>query len=500
MNSFGTVGHVQDARSTRDSAICDVLARAPLPARLERLSRVERDYPLYVPPLATERPSHRAARAKSRELDAALRLGTYRPFAAYKVAVPRRVGPDRTISLLTLEDRMVYESLVRPVRPLVEAALRPREVLFGPGGKGSVLRWKSFARAPLRSSPALVVSADVRDCHAAISHVTVGEALERVGCERARTAALVDFLGSVMQSSQGLPSRTAPTECLVTAVLASVDGTMTAAGWAYFRCSDDFRLAVSNRSRALDSLTSLETALAEVGLQLAPGKTRIDEATSYSRELSEEPMQNLWETASRIADGRLLHARPAVAARLAIRRVSASPSRRAAAAVAAAQALVEPPSEADERVVISALELLTVARDPAVLALTQAILERYPRLGGPVSRYLRSLIASPTLPEAERTAIDLLRGGTPHPAHVPWLLRALLPAARALDAGFAELLGWMVAAPESSWPTRIEAARLLAARGEQPFRCVKRPAAAPPPQFEPELALIAAGGALAVRC
>ena len=432
-------------------------------------------------------------------LNRRLRRGCYLPTLAYRTYFPKRTGGLRTVTILTTEDRMMYETLLRPLRPDIERTLASSGVLFGPRGMTSGLRWSSFLRSPLRSDHGFVVVADVADTFAHLSHRCVAQALEQSGADASATVRLTEFLSGVMGEERGLPLDLPASWCLMTAVLAGVDRDLVARGWCYARCSDDIRIAVADPAQASDALTDLESSLDGLGMRLRADRTRVMERSEYRDAEALDRLDSIWEVLSLWSDGRLLHSAPLALARGALRRARATGSVRQAALGAVIDALrVKTSEDAPEPVLHPQVAFLTSAGDPALICHVPDLLLRCRTLTPLIARYLRVLLATAGDRSLRAGSVALLSGEL-LPIQQASIYRALVPVAPAASAGLLAHASNALIANDADWTLRTEAARFLASAAAQPRR-LRDLASAAPTQFAAEIIGIAEGRGLRLPC
>jgi hypothetical protein len=111
--------------------------------------------------------------------------------------------------------------------------------------------------------------ADVRDCYASISPETIGAIL---GPEAAHAVAVLRHLRE--RGVRGLPVGPDASAILANATLSRVDRAIRRAGVRHLRWVDDFVLW-GEAGDVRRALAALDTAAAEIGLDLHRGKTRL---------------------------------------------------------------------------------------------------------------------------------------------------------------------------------------------------------------------------------
>jgi hypothetical protein len=470
-----------------------VLGRLRLSPSTARLGRTFRDLPAALPPLECTKMTRGLLGPVARRLRASVRSGTYSPAPANRVQVRKCDGGIRTFVLLSREDHIVYSALVLGVRQEIERSLCPGSVLAGPRGTSSSHRWWAFERSVLRFSSANVLCADVADFFPNCDHRVISDALRQAGCDAEIVAGIETFLDSVMGGRRGLPNRVMSSECLSTAILSVVDREMVAAGWAYVRSGDDFRIAIDGRGPE-GAIAALGQQLAELGLSLNDDKTSVVSAGQYRRRLGAEsdwtgPIWDWWSTTSAAP---VVHGAFGSWARLTLRRLRATPEACVAATNTIGRLLAAPPDPiAHERPIWASVELLEAAGDPAALGVLDRLVQRQPHLTSVAASYAGSLIAG-----AHRApALAAVRGILAAPGGLldsqrAWMYRATLNAGD-LPPALLEDIRSSLGSPSTDWVCRVEAARVLVGRGELDEAACRELASSAPPPFSDELALLA---------
>ncbi|TMC50446.1 MAG: hypothetical protein E6J14_02475 [Chloroflexi bacterium] len=424
-----------------------------------------------LPPLEDERLGRVTAGRVARHLIRELRSGAYQPRPALLVPVPKRSGGTRSVAVLTLDDRVVYEALVRSVAPFVERALCGPETLYGPRGVTRALRWLTFERAVLRFRPTWVVVADVANCWPTLRHELVTEVLRRAGAGPSADA-LGSLLGVFMATDTGLPQGLGASRVLSSAALSRVDRAMISRGWHYVRCVDDFRIAVDDTTAAARTLATLDNELAAIGLSLHPEKTRFVAGEEYERQLrSGAPWEVwMWDHLAPLLEGRADERWLKRLGAGLLRRVRAMPGGVAAATQRLREAALyenapDGDRERNSASVASALGILLTARPRGVVECAVPLLKRYPAETPALAACLRGLSAT----EHWRDVVDVVEAAlaedrTLEASQRAWLFWALRPTAHTLPAGIITHVS--AAASEDEWVSRLQAVWLLAGRGE----------------------------------
>lgn len=204
------------------------------------------------------------------------------------VAPPPRRHHLRRLDRLPADLARRYTAAVAALAPVVESALGPevvanRTVAADPGPPRLELepwmsarrRFQARARRLAARSGALL-AVDVRACYASIRPDAVERALRRLGCPPGPVEDVRGILRAVRERGvPGLPVGPPPSAVLANAVLGPVDGLLVGAGARHLRWVDDFWVFAPDASTALGTLCALERELGELGLRLAPEKTRL---------------------------------------------------------------------------------------------------------------------------------------------------------------------------------------------------------------------------------
>lgn len=181
-----------------------------------------------------------------------------------------------------------YAAAVAPVVPVVEAAL-PRTVLanrvVAVHRDPAAIELEPFpvARARFRRrvregavGAACALMADVRDCYGSIRPEVIGAALADLGCRPGRIGSILGVLERFSAAGvRGLPVGPEPSAVLANAVLLRVDRALAGGGWRHVRWVDDVIVFARDIEGARAALATVAETLGDLGLALAPSKTRI---------------------------------------------------------------------------------------------------------------------------------------------------------------------------------------------------------------------------------
>ena len=231
-----------------------------------------------------------------------LKSGEFTPVEVRQVMIPKGdTGKFRKLGIPTVADRVVQASLKAVLEPIFEADFKPCSYGFRPNRRAhdAIAEIHHFGTRGYQ----WVLEADIKACFDEISHTALMDRL-RVRIKDKRVCALVKaFLksgiftefGDREESLTGTPQGGILSPLLANIALSALDDhfdrqwhhqmgtpgqrrTRTRHGqgnWRFIRYADDFVLMVSGDRHHAETLREqVATALAPLGLRLAPEKTR----------------------------------------------------------------------------------------------------------------------------------------------------------------------------------------------------------------------------------
>jgi hypothetical protein len=225
-----------------------------------------------------------------------LRRGIYEPEAACKIFQPKASGILRPISLLTVEDQIVYQAATN----LIAENLYPRIVnkyltkIFGNlyAGKKSIWfyrKWtdayKAFNEASRRAfTDGLVYTAsfDITACYDSLDHQVLRHFLERIGLDVDFRTKFTEWLerwtatGRGIIHNHGIPQGPLSSGLVSEVVLSSFDDLrIKGVDFRYFRYVDDIRLFAKSEHDLRRLLVALDLISKDIGLFPQSGKIGI---------------------------------------------------------------------------------------------------------------------------------------------------------------------------------------------------------------------------------
>ncbi len=231
-----------------------------------------------------------------------LKSGEFAPVEVRQVMIPKGdTGKFRKLGIPTVADRVVQASLKAVLEPIFEADFKPCSYGFRPNRRAhdAIAEIHHFGTRGYQ----WVLEADIKACFDEISHTALMDRL-RVRIQDKRVCALVKAflksgifteLGDREESPTGTPQGGILSPLLANIALSALDDhfdrqwhqqmgtpgqrrTRTRHGqgnWRFIRYADDFVLMVSGDRHHAETLREqVATALAPLGLRLAPDKTR----------------------------------------------------------------------------------------------------------------------------------------------------------------------------------------------------------------------------------
>jgi len=212
---------------------------------------------------------------------------TYSPSRAYVVPVPKPGYTTRPASVMTLEDRTVYEALVSRLSQRIEQQLLTREVVYAHRAVEPRRPYREFEEAPLHDARPYVVVADVFGYYEGILHDMLVDRLITVTGDRIGSQAIGTFLTQLLGAPRGLPQGTRASDALATVYFDPVDRAMLRHGYRYVRYGDDVRMTADSFSNAREAIARLESSVRGLGLALNGSKTRVFRLETYQRNVSD---------------------------------------------------------------------------------------------------------------------------------------------------------------------------------------------------------------------
>jgi hypothetical protein len=223
--------------------------------------------------------------------------GIFMPARSTKIYFPKPSGVQRPITLLGVEDQIVYQAYVNLVADRLYSRVRGRyhRTVFGnlySGGLGNwfYVDWRrsyrfytNAMRAAFAAGYKFTASFDLMSCYDSIDHQVIRYFLRSLRLDEEFSESLTNLLSYWTESSgnprplyhgHGIPQGPLPSGMLAEAVLRYFDETKRPRGVRYFRYVDDIRLFAKDESSLRLELVKLDILSKQVGL--FPQGSKID--------------------------------------------------------------------------------------------------------------------------------------------------------------------------------------------------------------------------------
>lgn len=242
-----------------------------------------------------------------RDLSDRLRLNAYQPRHSAKVYLPKPSGVLRPLSLLTVEDQIVYQAFANVIAEKLGRRVghRYEQQVFGHlyAGKGSFTFYRDWRRGFKKYSDAIraayvkdlvyTASFDLTACYDSIDHAVLKHFLTKLGLSENFADALCSLFvrwssashSTPIYHGHGIPQGPLASGLMAECVLQHLDGITITKQECYCRYVDDIRLLAKTEAALRKRLVALDRASKEVGLFPQSSKINIHKITDINEEV-----------------------------------------------------------------------------------------------------------------------------------------------------------------------------------------------------------------------
>jgi CRISPR-associated protein Cas1 len=214
-------------------------------------------------------------------ISAKLRAGTWRPGPCRSLDVPKRKGGTRRLTIPPVGDRVVQAALAQVLTPVLEPQFEEGSYAYRPGrsvkmAHAAIARWRDRGYWH-------VVEADIVRFFDNLRHDRLLDKLTLALAGQSGAEPVLDLVALMLEAQaqhsgvhgRGVAQGSPLSPLLSNLYLDALDEAITARGLRLIRFADDFIVLAQKRASAEAVVEDIARVLAEEGLELHPGGTRV---------------------------------------------------------------------------------------------------------------------------------------------------------------------------------------------------------------------------------